>query len=121
MFQPMLQFFIATSIHLECVMELDSLLKKIMLKFIETTILNSKSKGADVFIPHLPVILTDMPFEFKRLQFPVILAFSMTINKAQCQSLQVYGLNLENPCFAHRQLYVSIKLVRELLLTVKLY
>ncbi|GFX51010.1 ATP-dependent DNA helicase [Trichonephila clavipes] len=48
-----------------------------------------------------------MPFEFKRLQFPVRLAFAMTINKAQGQSLQVCGLNLENPCFSHGQLYVA--------------
>lgn len=31
----------------------------------------------------------------------------MTINKAQGQSLQVCGLNLENPCFSHGQLYVA--------------
>ncbi|GFV54534.1 hypothetical protein TNCV_955171 [Trichonephila clavipes] len=34
--------------------------------------------------------------QFKRSQFPVRLAFIMTINKAQGQSLQVCGLNLEN-------------------------
>ena len=33
-----------------------------------------------------------MPFQFKRLQFPVRVAFVMTINKAQGQSLQVCGL-----------------------------
>ncbi|GFU94231.1 ATP-dependent DNA helicase [Trichonephila clavipes] len=48
-----------------------------------------------------------MSFEFKRLQFPVRLAFAMTINKAQGQSLQECGLNLENPCFSHGQLYVA--------------
>ncbi|XP_064117691.1 ATP-dependent DNA helicase PIF6-like [Macrobrachium nipponense] len=44
---------------------------------------------------------------FKRLQFPVRLAFAMTINKAQGQSLRVAGINLEQPCFSHRQLYVA--------------
>jgi ATP-dependent DNA helicase PIF1 len=53
------------------------------------------------------MIPTDMPFQFKRLQFPVRLAFAMTITKAQGQSLQVCGLNLENSCFAHGQLYVA--------------
>ncbi|GFV15902.1 ATP-dependent DNA helicase [Trichonephila clavipes] len=48
-----------------------------------------------------------MPFEFKLLQFPERLAFAMTINKAQGQSLQECGLNLENPCFSHGQLYVA--------------
>jgi len=31
----------------------------------------------------------------------------MTINKAQGQSLQMYGLNFENPCFSHGQLACS--------------
>jgi len=58
-------------------------------------------------LPRIPTIPTDVPFEFKRLQFLVRLAFAMTINKAQGQSLQVCGLNLENPCFSHKQLYVA--------------
>ncbi|XP_076761771.1 ATP-dependent DNA helicase Pif1-like [Xylocopa sonorina] len=41
------------------------------------------------------------------LQFPVRLAFAMTINKVQGQSLQVCGLNWINPCFSHGQLYVG--------------
>ena len=77
-------------------MELDVLLRKFMLKVIEATILNGKSKGDDVFIPRLPVIPTDMPFKFKPLQFHVRLAFAMTINKAQDQSFQVCRINLKN-------------------------
>ena len=46
------------------------------------------------------MIPTDMPFEFKRLQFPIRLAFAMTINKSQGQSLKVCGLNLEHSCFS---------------------
>jgi ATP-dependent DNA helicase PIF1 len=48
-----------------------------------------------------------MPFDFKRLQFPVRLAFAITINKAQVQSPRVAGINSENPCFSHGQLYVA--------------
>lgn len=81
--------------------------KKLLPNVIEATILNGKSKGEDVLIPRIPMIPTDMPFDFKRLQFPIRLAFSMTINKAQGQSLKVCGLNLENPCFSHGQLYVA--------------
>ncbi len=53
------------------------------------------------------MIPSDMPFEFKRLQFPVRLAFAMSINKAQGQSLKVAGISLETPCFSHGQLYVA--------------
>ena len=81
--------------------------KKLMNNIIEATILNGKFKGEDVLLPRIPIIPTDMPFEFKRLQFPVRLAFAMTINKAQGQSLQVCGLELQNPCFSHGQLYVA--------------
>ena len=56
-------------------------------------------KGEDVLIPCIPMIPNDMPFDFKRLQFPVQLAFAMSVNKSQGQSLSVCGINLENPCF----------------------
>lgn len=81
--------------------------KKLMNNVIEATILNGKFKGEDVLIPRIPMIPPDMPFEFKRLQFPVRLAFAITINKAQGQSLQVCGMDLEYPVFAHGQLYVG--------------
>ena len=87
--------------------------KKMMNNVIEATILTGKFKGEDVLLPRIPMIPTDMPFKFKRLQFPVRLAFAMTINKAQGQSLQVCGLNLENPCFSHEQLYVACSHVRK--------
>ena len=74
---------------------------------IGVIILNGKSKGKDVLIPSIPAIPTDMPFEFKPWQFPVRLAFSMTINKAEGQSLQESGLNVEHLCFAHGKLYVA--------------
>ncbi|CAF4678937.1 unnamed protein product, partial [Rotaria magnacalcarata] len=53
------------------------------------------------------MVPNDMPFQFKRLQFPVRLAFAMSINKPQGQSLKVAGINLGAPCFSHGQLYVA--------------
>jgi ATP-dependent DNA helicase PIF1 len=50
---------------------------------IEATILNVKFKGEHVLLTRIPMILTDVSFEFKRLQYPVRLAFAMTISKAQ--------------------------------------
>ena len=74
---------------------------------IEATIISASGKGESVFIPRIPLIPTDLPFEFKRIQFPVKVCFAMTINKAQGQSLKVAGINLEYPCFSHGQLYVA--------------
>ncbi|GFW52814.1 ATP-dependent DNA helicase [Trichonephila clavipes] len=79
--------------------------KKIMNNIVEATILNGKHKGEHVLLPRIPMVPTDTPFQFKRLQFPVRLAFAMTINKTQGQSFQVCGLNLINSCFSYGQLY----------------
>jgi ATP-dependent DNA helicase PIF1 len=73
-----------------------------MNNIIEATILSGKFKGEDVLLPRIPMIPTDMSFEFKRLQLPVRLAFAMTINK-----VQVCGLNLENASHMDMQMHVA--------------
>ncbi|XP_039969084.1 ATP-dependent DNA helicase PIF6-like [Bactrocera neohumeralis] len=82
-------------------------IKKLMPNLIEATILNGKAKGENVLIPRILMIPTDMPFDFKRLQFPVRLSFAKTINKAQGQTFQICGVNLEESWFSHGQLYVA--------------
>ena len=57
--------------------------KNLMPHLIEGTILNGASAGEDVFIPRIPMIPSDLPFNFKRLQFPVRPCFAMSINKSQ--------------------------------------
>lgn len=57
-------------------------------------------------LPQFPIIPTDMPIEFKRVQFPIIVAFAMTINKPQDQTISVCSLDLGIRCFSHEQLYV---------------
>ena len=74
---------------------------------IEATITTGNSTGHNVFIPKIPIRPSDLPYQFKRFQFPVRLSFSMTINKAQGQSLTIAGLSLTTPCFSHGQLYVG--------------
>ena len=49
--------------------------------------------------------------EFQRRQFPVRLAFAMTINKAQGQSFDRVGLLLHRDVFSHGQLYVALSRV----------
>lgn len=43
-----------------------------------------------------------------RRQFPIKLAYAMTINKAQGQSVKYVGIDLRTPVFTHGQLYVAL-------------
>ncbi|XP_053597225.1 ATP-dependent DNA helicase PIF6-like [Microplitis demolitor] len=85
---------------------------KLQKNVIEATILTGSGKGESVFIPRIPLIPNNFPFEFKRIQFPVSLSFTMTINKAQGQTMSITGVDLRTPCFSHGQLYVSLSRVR---------
>ena len=81
--------------------------KKTMENLIEATILTGPYEGEAVLIPRIPMIPTDLLFQFKRLQFPIRLVFAITINKAQGQSLEKCGIDLNTDCFSHGQLYVA--------------
>ena len=78
---------------------------------IIATILTGQGKGKTVYIPRIPMIPTELPFQFKRTQFPVKVSFAMTITKAQGKSLKVVGLNLSQLCFSHGQFYVGCSTV----------
>ncbi|CAD5232933.1 unnamed protein product [Bursaphelenchus xylophilus] len=49
---------------------------------------------------------------FTRYQFPLQLAFAMSINRAQGQTLNVVGLYLDDPVFSHGQTYVALSRTR---------
>ena len=57
---------------------------------------------------HLCTQENDYPFILCRRQFPVRPAFAMTIHKAQGQTLDNVGIRLQEPVFAHGQLYVAL-------------
>ncbi|XP_074114110.1 ATP-dependent DNA helicase pif1-like [Cotesia typhae] len=81
--------------------------KTLRKNLIEATIFTGKYEGENVFIPRIPLIPSDYHFKFKRLQFPVRVCFAMTINKAQGQSLNLAGVDLQSNCFSHGQFYVA--------------
>ena len=73
---------------------------------IEATALTGPSKGEAVLIPRIPMIPIDLHFQFKRLLFPIRLAFAITI-KAQGQFLEKCGIDLNTDCVSHGQLFVA--------------
>ncbi|XP_036343268.1 ATP-dependent DNA helicase PIF1-like [Rhagoletis pomonella] len=78
---------------------------------IECKIITGCGTGEIVLIPRIPIIPTDLPFQFRRLQFPLKLCFAMTINKSQGQTFEVAGVDLSVNCFSHGQLYVALSRV----------
>ena len=81
---------------------------------IQATILSGMNAGNRAFIPKLPLRPADnnAHIALKRIQFPVRLAYALTINKSQGQTFNKVGIYLERPCFAHGQLYVAFSRAR---------
>lgn len=76
---------------------------------IKCKILNGTFKSKIVEIPRIDLLSDDdQAVKFKRKQFPIRLAFSMTINKSQGQTFDNVGIFLINQCFTHGQLYVAL-------------
>jgi hypothetical protein len=82
---------------------------------IRTMVLRCRILGGDhagkiVFIPRMTLEPSSesLPIDLSHRWFPVHLAFIMTINKAQAQSIINIGIDLHTPVFSHGQLYVAL-------------
>ncbi|KAL4112577.1 hypothetical protein QTP88_016332 [Uroleucon formosanum] len=65
--------------------------------------MTGSAKCESVFIPRIPMIPSDYPFQFKRMQFPVKVCFAMTINKSQGQTLKIAGIDPPRNCLNFKQ------------------
>ena len=81
-------------------------------RVLEVKLIGGEHHGEHAFIPRITLTpaegQTSLAFALKRCQFPVNLAFALTINKAQGQSVKKVGIDLRIPVFSHGQLYVAL-------------
>ena len=83
---------------------------KIHSHMIEARRLDADENEDNILIPRIPMCTKtgDFPFTMRRLQFPIKVAFVMTFNRSQGQSLMHTGIILPSSVWTHGQLYVGL-------------
>jgi ATP-dependent DNA helicase PIF1 len=86
------------------------IVRRLVRRLIVVEIVDGSHAGTVLNIPRITTssIGNRWPFTLLRRQFLVQLAFAMTINKAQGQTMGTVGIYLPEPVFTHGQLYVAL-------------
>jgi hypothetical protein len=88
------------------------ILNQIRPRVLDCTVISGDQRfsGNRVLIPRISLTPSNetLPIPLRRRQFPICLAFAMTINKSQGQSVKNVGLDLQSAVFSHGQLYVAL-------------
>ena len=81
----------------------------VTVRALDVRIIAGPAQGKRYLLPRIPFRSStgDLPFILRRRQFPVRLAWAMSIHIAQGQTLIRCGVFLQEPVFAHGQLYVA--------------
>ena len=85
--------------------------KRLFPNVLELNILTGPARNETMFLPRIPMDVaadSGLGFAFRRLQFPVKVAFGLTINRCQGQTKKRVGVYLPTPVFTHGQLYVLL-------------
>jgi len=79
------------------------IVKRLGQRVIEVEIITGNNVGKHVFIPCIIMSPsgTDWPFVLHRRQFPVQVAFAITVNKSRGQTFNNVGLYLSSPVYSH--------------------
>ena len=83
-------------------------------RYLQCRHITAQYNGQEVILPKIALQPSELnlPFQLRRIQFPVRLAYATTINKAQGQTYEKVGIYLDRPCFSHGQLYVACSRAR---------
>jgi len=85
------------------------IVRRFTMRIVEAEIITGKGADNVAFIPRIKFISDnkDLPFTFARKQFPLRLAYAMTINKSQGHTFSHVGLHFVDDVFSHGQLYIA--------------
>jgi len=78
---------------------------------LDAEILTGACKGTKVFVPRIKLAPSDakLAFILERIQFPIRVSYSMTINKSGGQTFDKSELYLRSQVFSYGQLHVAFQ------------